>query len=308
MISESTRKHITNASLFAVLSKMASMAVAFFQSGSAIIFIDLVFEVLFYLCVIWLGYGLWLFYQDEKNRMLQYVSLLVIGGGILSIPIEIIYLLVQIEIITTNNTGVILSFISKILPAISLLVGFVILRSILDSFVPARRNILKGQLSLPIGYAMTIIYVIILTIVPIESMVVEVNGGLEVKSEYTYLFYTVSFLEMGMIVMVVLGFWYLRRAMLMLDKVPKEYFERRKQVDEYPAQRSYPGTFSRFSRTQNTIVPPSAAKSEPEIIDTTSSSDDSSKKKMFCVKCGLELEDDAVFCANCGEKNPYIAK
>ncbi len=308
MISEPTRKHITNASLFAVLSKMVSMAVAFFQTGSALVYINLVFGVLFYLSVIWIGYGLWLFYKDENNIKLQYVSLLVAIGGILAIPIEIVNLLVKTEIITTNNTGTILSMISKSLPAIGLLVGFIILKSILDSFVPARRNIFKGQLSLPIGFAMTAIYVIVLTIVPLETMVIEVDGQNQIKSEYLYLYYFVSFLEMGMIVMVVLGFWYLRKTFLMLDKVPKEYFERKKQVEEYPAQRSYPGTFTRFSRTRSPIVPPSAAKSEPEIIDTTSSSEVISKKKMFCVKCGLELEEDAAFCANCGEKNPYLIK
>lgn len=308
MISEPTRKHITNASLFTVLSKMVSMAVAFFQSSSASIFIRLVFEIIFYLSVIWLGYGLWLFYRDEQNKKIQYISLLTILGGALAIPILIVNSLVTIEIIEVNNIGVILTQISTILPSIGLLVGFVLLKSILDSYVLTRRNIFKGQLSLPIGYAMTICYVIILTIVPYESMFVEVGGELEIKSEYVFLFYVINFLDMGMIIMVVLGFWYLRRAFLMLDKVPKEFFERRKQVEEYPAQRSYPGTFTRFSRTQNTIVPPSAAKSEPEIIDTTSSSDVSSKKKMFCVKCGLELEEDEIFCANCGEKNPYIAK
>ncbi len=308
MISEPTRKHITNASLFAVLSQMISMAVAFFQSSSASIYIRLVFEVIFYLSLIWLGYGLWLFHKDERNKKLQYTSLLVLAGVALAIPILIINSLVAIEIIVTNNIGTILSQISTILPSIGLLVGFVLLRSILDSYVLARRNIFKGQLSLPIGYAMSIFYVIILTIVPPESMVIEVNGETQIKSEYVFLYYVVSFLEMGMIVMVVLGFWYLRRAFLMLDKVPKEYFERKKQVEEYQAQRSYPGTFTRFSRNQRTIVPPSAAKSEQEIIDTTSSSEVSSKKKMFCVKCGLELEEDAVFCANCGEKNPYLAK
>lgn len=308
MISEPTRKQITNASLFAVLAKMISMAVAFFEESSALIYIRLVFEVVFYLSLIWLGYGLWLFHKDEQNKKLQYISLLVLGGGVLAIPILITNSLVAIEIIVTNNIGIIFSQISTILPSIGFLVGFVLLRSILDSYVTARRNIFKGQLSLPIGYAMSICYVIILTIVPPETMVIEVEGKPQIKSEYVFLYYVVSFLEMGMIVMVVLGFWYLRRTFLMLDKVPKEYFERRKQVEEYPAQRSYPGTFTRFSRTQKTIVPPSAAKSEPEIIDTTSSSEVASKKKMFCVKCGLELEEDAVFCANCGEKNPYITK
>jgi len=308
MISEPTRKHITNAALFAVLARMISMAVAFFRTSSASDLIRLAFEIIFYLSIIWLGYGLWLFYKDEQDKKLQYISLLVLFGGVLAIPIFVVNTLVSFEIIVTNNIGIILSQISTILPSIGLLVGFVLLRSILDSYVLARRNIFKGQLSLPIGYAMFICYVIILTIVPPETMIIEVNGESQVKSEYVFLFYVVNFLDMGMIVMIVLGFWYLRRAFLMLDKVPKEFFERRKQVEEYPTQRTYPGTFTRFSRTQNNIIPPSAAKSEPEIIDTTSSSEVSAKKKMFCVKCGLELEEDAVFCANCGEKNPYLTK
>ncbi|MFW9852946.1 MAG: zinc ribbon domain-containing protein [Candidatus Thorarchaeota archaeon] len=306
MISEPTRKQITNASLFAVLAKMISMAVAFFQNNPASAYIELAFEVIFYLTLIWLGYGLWLFYKDEQEKKLQYISLLIILGGGLAIPLLTVDSLIDSNIIATNNIGAILTQISTILPPIGFLVGFILLKSILDSYVPARRNIFKGQLSLPIGYAMTICYMIILTIVPIESMTIEVEGKYQIKSEYVFLYYVVSFLEMGMIVMVVLGLWYLRKTFLMLDKVPKEYFERMKQVEEYPAQRSYPGTFTRFSRTQSSIIPPSAAKSEPEIIDTTSSSDVASKKKMFCVKCGLELEEDAVFCANCGEKNPYI--
>ena len=56
------------------------------------------------------------------------------------------------------------------------------------------------------------------------------------------------------------------------------------------------------------LIPPTAVEGETDTLQTEFSTDPTTRKKMFCVKCGLELEDDAVFCGNCGETNPYLKK
>ena len=333
MISDISRKRITLAALICVLSVLASMFAVFLQSEerfTAILLFVLGINIVLNGSLIWLGVSLYFFYKEETSGIVEMgssviidqdveekekwkqplfqSSLLIIAGGSISIPVNIITGLIILEILSTQNIELIINVIS-ILHALLLFGGFVQLKRVLDGFAAKKRNIYKGQTSLPIGYLMIVIYIVIITIVPVESMIVETTEGSAIKEGYEILFYAVSFLEIGQEVMFVLGFWYLRRVFTVLDKIPEEYFERRRQIiEEAQARRQssgFRGSIFRNTETLGSVLPQTPVKEEEneEITEETPKTYD---KKMFCVKCGLELEDDATFCANCGERNPYL--
>ena len=119
-----------------------------------------------------------------------------------------------------------------------------------------------------------------------------------------------------LVVVIVLGFWYLRRAFLVLDKIPDEVFQQmqeRKQAlaEQRQAGGAGGGLFGRRSRGLfGGFTPPQtqAPQQKTEPIEDLLIEEDTVKKKMFCVKCGLELDADSAFCADCGEENPYLKK
>ena len=93
-----------------------------------------------------------------------------------------------------------------------------------------------------------------------------------------------------------------------LDKLPEDFFEKAEAMKTMRAQQRAP-TRTMLGLGRDRPIPP-AQKTDDEIKyeSTVIPQEVSKDKKMFCVKCGLELEHDAVFCANCGEPNPYIKK
>jgi hypothetical protein len=331
MISDISRKRITLAALICALSVLADMFLVFLQSEerlTTILFLVLGISIVLNGSLIWLGVSLFFFYKEETSGIVEtdstviieqnvekkekwkqplfQSSLLTIAGGSITIPVNIITSLVILEVLIAENAELIINIIA-ILPALLLFVGFVQLKRVLDSFAVKKRNIYKGQTSLPLGYLMIVIYIIIITIVPAESMVVETAEGVTIKEGYQILFYLVYFLDIGQEVMFVLGFWYLRRVFTVLDKIPEEYFERRRKIiEEAQARRQsgFRGGIFGNTQTLGKVVPQAPIKEEEKEIDQETPA--TYDKKMFCVKCGLELEDDATFCANCGERNPYL--
>ncbi|MCG3226194.1 MAG: zinc ribbon domain-containing protein [Candidatus Heimdallarchaeota archaeon] len=334
MISDTSRKRITLAALISVLSILAGMFAVFLQSQDRLTVVALLllgFNIVLYGALIWLGVGLYFFHKEETSGIVEMgstviieqetqkenkwkqplyqSSLFIIVGGSIAIPIQVIIGLIFLDVFTLTNPDLIMNLVSLV-PAIFMLAGFIQLKRELDTYAAKKRNIYKGQTSLPIGFLMVIIYAILISIFPIDVLFVETAEGLAIREGYEIVYYIISFLEIGQDVMFVLGFWYLRRAFTILDKVPEEYFERKQQIiEQTQARRQQGGRGSIFggSRTLGTVLPQTPIKEKPK-EDDTEFAEELDAKKMFCVKCGLELEDDAVFCANCGEENPYLKR
>lgn len=335
MISDTSRKRITLAALISVLSILAGMFAVFLQSDerlTAIALLLLGLNIVLYSALIWLGVSLYFFHKEETSGIVEmgstviieqginkeetkwkhplfHSSLSLIVGGSIAIPIQVVTGLVFIEVFTLPNPELLLNLIS-ILPAAIMLFGFIQLKRELDVYAAKKRNIYKGQTSLPIGFLMVTIYAIMISIFPIDVLFVETAEGLAIRGGYEIVYYIISFLEIGQDVMFVLGFWYLRRVFTVLDKVPEEYFERKQQIIEQTQARRQQGIRGGIfggSRTLGTVLPQTPIKEEPK-EDDTEFAEELDIKKMFCVKCGLELEDEAVFCANCGKENPYLKR
>ncbi|NPD87642.1 MAG: zinc ribbon domain-containing protein [Asgard group archaeon] len=335
MISDISRKRITLAALTCVLSILVSMFAVFLQTGERLTTIALLllgFNIVLNGALIWLGVSLYFFHKEETSGIVEIgstviieqgtekdtkwkqplyqSSLFMIIGGSIAIPIQVIIGLVFLEVFTLPSPDLTLNMIS-LLPAILMLAGFIQLKRELDIHVAKKRNIYKGQTSLPIGYLMLIIYLILISVFPLDTILVEtVEGGLTIKEGYEIVYYIMSFLEIGQDVMFVLGFWYLRRVFTVLDKIPEEYFERRQQIIEQAQERrqqGFRGSIFRNSKTLGTVLPQKPIKEGLKEEDTEFA-EEPDVKKMFCVNCGLELEVDAMFCANCGEENPYLKR
>lgn len=325
-IKNSIRKHITNSSLVYVLAMMVSMFTFLLASGPAIVYVDIGLSVVQSLAILWLAYGLYSFHKDEENKTIFITSI--------TIGVAAIILLVSRFLGILYATGVI-SFgiisigdpvaqvqlpvnITFIVSAAVFTGAFYILKGEVDKYAADRRNIYKGQLSLPIGFALLFIYLTIETIIPQETYAYFVGEGedaeLFVEEGFQVLLWVQYFFSMGNLVMIVLGFWYLRRAFATLDKIPEELFQRIEEARAQQAQARQQGGGMFGGRRGGLfggLAPPPpvkpAVQSEEKIEDILID-DPSIPKKMFCVKCGLELDEDSAFCGDCGEPNPYLKK
>ncbi len=306
MISDTTRKHISNASLVIVLLLMVGMFVLFFSFANRLI-VNIIITSLTYSAMIWLSYGFYLFFKDEQNIKILYVAIIVGLTSCVSLPLAIVGDLINLQVIPVSaTTSLVIQGVST-LPLIGFIGGFFLLRGVLDQFFNDKRNVFKGQISLPLGYLFNLVSIILLTIIPLDQILVETAEGLEIIAGYEIYYYVLNFLDMGRIVLVVLGFWYLRRALSILDKVPPELLEKARQRMRTSAF-GFPRGNRQGAGDSGQLIPPTAVEGEMETSQADITTDPLLKKKMFCVKCGLELEDDAVFCGNCGETNPYLNK
>jgi len=319
-ISTRTRKIITWSALIIVFVKVIEMFIGpFIQSVS--IFISIALLIVGDIILIGLAYGFFLFYREEKNKNLLYSSILVLLGGIINIPSYIIVGLTEAQIILTSDTDTLAINILSIISLVSLLAAFVLMKQALDGFRLERRNVFKGQLSLPLGFFLQLIYVIMYMIVPLDTIqYIDSEGNLAILDEFTTFNNVAYYIGLAAVVMIVWGFWYLRRAYVILDKLPEGFFEKQEaqrsafsqQRAQQRAQRGQkpqkPAQSMLGLGRQRPILPSERKEDEIDYKTTIIPPDDFKGKKMFCVKCGLELEHDAVFCSNCGETNPYIKR
>ncbi|MCG3259947.1 MAG: zinc ribbon domain-containing protein [Candidatus Heimdallarchaeota archaeon] len=314
-IKNTTRKHITNSSLIYVLTMMISMFIYLLGSGPAIIYIDIALNLLQSLALIWLAYGLFLFHKEEENKIIFFTSLIVCSAAIVLLVSKILAIFYSIGVLVSSDPLRQLPVnITFIVSAAAFTFGFYQLKKAVDGYVIQRRNIYRGQLSLPIGFALLFIYLTVETIIPQETYAYYVAEELVVVEGYQILLWVQYFFSMGNLVMIVLGFWYLRRAFATLDKIPEELFQR---IEEAKAQRAEArqqgggGLLGRRGGLFGGLAPPRPVKpvsKTQEPIEEILIDDPTLPKKMFCVKCGLELDDDSAFCGDCGETNPYLKK
>ncbi|MCE7738264.1 MAG: zinc ribbon domain-containing protein [Candidatus Heimdallarchaeota archaeon] len=336
-IKNTTRKHITNSSLIYVLTMMISMFIYLLGSGPAILYVDSALNLLQGLALVWLAYGLFLFHKEEENKIIFFTSIIIGSAAIILLVSNILTIFYSVGVlVSSDHLRLLLSRISGIFYATGLLVssnplrllsvnityivsaaaftfGFYQLKTAVDSYATQRRNIYKGQLSLPLGFALLFIYLTIETIIPQDTYAYYVGEKLVIEEGFQILLWVQYFFSMGNLVMIVLGFWYLRRAFATLDKIPEELFQR---IEEAKAQRAEArqqggGMLGRRGGLFGGFAPPPPAKpvsQTQEPIEEILLDDPALPKKMFCIKCGLELDDDAAFCGDCGEANPYLKK
>lgn len=306
MISDTSRKHISNSALSIVLLLMVGMFVVFFTFANRFLII-LIIDLLAQIAIIWLCYGLYLFYKDEQKKNILYSTIAIFLAAVIGLAFSVFGGFINLQILQVSaTTSLIIQGVSSI-SLLGFIGGFFLLRRVLDGFVNEKRNIFRGQLSLPLGYLFNLVYIVLISIIPLNQILIETAEGLEIADGYQIYYYILNFLDMGRLILVVLGFWYLRRALLALDKIPPELIERARQRVRRSAF-GFPRSNRQSSGDSSQLIPPTAVDGETETTQADVLADPSIRKKMFCVKCGLELEDDAVFCGNCGETNPYLNK
>ncbi len=313
-IKNTTRKHITNSSLIYVLTMMISMFIYLLGSGPAIVYVAVALNLLQSIALIWLAYGLYLFHKEEENKIIFFTSLIVASAAIVLLVSKILDIFYLVGVLVSSDPFRRLPVdITFIVSAAAFIFGFYLLKKAVDGYVIQRRNIYRGQLSLPIGFALLFFNFTVEAIIPQETYAYYVAEELVIVEGYQTLLWVQYFFSMGSLVMVVLGFWYLRRSFSTLDKIPEELFQR---IEEAKAQRAEArqqggGMLGRRGGLFGGLAPPPPVKpvsKTQEPIEEILIEDPALPKKMFCVKCGLELDDDAAFCGDCGETNPYLKK
>ncbi|MCE7742941.1 MAG: zinc ribbon domain-containing protein [Candidatus Heimdallarchaeota archaeon] len=314
MISDKSRKSITNSALIYVLVMMVSMFIVFLNVGDIVIYLQIGFEVIKIGAIMWLAFGFLSFYKEEKNKIILITTILIFIASQLSIIVQTLYILYAAGAIEITRLSLLPTNLIEIVATLSLTVGFYELRRSVDSYAAEKRNIYKGQMSLPMGFGFLSLSMIINTIIPAETYIDYTDPANPIVAQgYDILLWVNYFLDMGSLVLMVLGFWYLRRAFLVLDKIPDELFQQMEERKQAAAQQrpSGGGIFGRRSGGLfGGFTPPSTQTQQQQVdpIEDLLIEEDPTKKKMFCVKCGLELDEDSAFCAECGEVNPYLKK
>ncbi|MBY8999766.1 MAG: zinc ribbon domain-containing protein [Candidatus Heimdallarchaeota archaeon] len=311
-ISIRTRKVITWSALIIVFLKVIGMFIGPFIQGTSLA-AAIALLVLTDLSLIGLATGFYLFFKEENNIYLLYSSILIFFSCIINITGIIIAGLTEANIIIDSDTNTLIINISSIISLVSLLTAFILMKLTLDGFRKEKRNIFKGQLSLPLGYLLHLVVFVMYMIVPRESITyIDADGNLAILAEFKTFDNVAYYIGLAAVVMVVWGFWYLRRAYVILDKLPEGFFEKTEARQAAMAQQKSQQRTQKPAQTmlglgrQRPIPPAQRTEEEIDYKPTIIPLKDFKGKKMFCVKCGLELEHDAVFCANCGEPNPYI--
>ena len=300
MISEITRKNINYSALSLVLIVLLSMFISFFQAANMSTIVNLMVKVLIPLLIIWLSYSLYTFAKEENNKEMNVVSILIFVGAIFHLIYNIISLLFGFKVLTLVRYLELIVYSSNLIGAVFFIIGFFKLKKIQDDFVLKQRSIFKGQITLVLAYIFLAVETIMLMIIP-ANVLLTATG--EVNPDYKTYYFVLYFVDIFYDVSFVLGYWNIRKNFVVLDKIPKEYFEKKQ------AQEAYRDIYQpRYLIADQKPIDENLGTGETKddsIIDTTSEKVDVKKKKKFCTKCGLELEDDAVFCPNCGERNYY---
>jgi len=307
MISDQTRKNITNAALFYVILSIISAFAGNF-TDTAIMSISFAIDIISLFCVLWLAYGIRMLYMEESTNNLKYSFLLVGIAAITEIIGTIAYLIAN-STFSDNKMLLIGSKISLALAFLLFIPGYWLLKNQLDIYFRERRNLFKGQISLPMGYFLRFVFTVMDIIKPLNELLVKTDEGVKIVPGWESYFIAVSFFQISYIFFVIIGYWNLRRTMLVLDRVPTSYLQLAKKPTPVYKQPPYSlevkdtgggNSINSEQKLVNHDIP-----STP-IAAQKGANNEQRKKKMFCIKCGLELDPDSKFCPYCGAKNPYI--
>ena len=298
MITEATRKKFSQVTLYLAFTGFVNLILNFFQINIITILIPLLF-VITYALMIWFSFTLLQFSKEEDSRDLKLTTIILFNGSLLSGVASTFIVLINSSLIESSYAIEVSIYSVCLLGSLLLIYAFYRLKVMFDGFVKDRRNLLRGQTSLLISFVLLAISLVILIIIPSDSLYLP-SGDL--NPEYGWFFLVDSLLNNFFVVMFVLGFWNMRRVFILLDRIPKDFWEKRMGTQQ--AQRSTFGLFNRSAQNQPPYHQPLIVDKE-KIVDVESESINTTKKREFCVKCGLEFDDDSVFCGNCGERNPY---
>ena len=291
---------------------MVSMFIVFLNVGDLIIYLQIGFEAIKIGAIIWLSIGFLDFYKTERNKLLLISAILLFVAAIISLVVQTMYVLYSVGAIKLTRLSLLPTNIIEILATVCFTVGFYQLKTSVDSFAAEKRNIYKGQMSLPMAFGFLALSMLINTIIPAETYIDYSDPANPIVAEgFDILLWVNYFLDMGSLILMVLGFWYLRRAFLVLDKIPDEVFQRLEEQRQAAAQRPQGGgILGRRGGLFGGFTPPPPQTQQKEFgpEEDFVLQDEITSKKMFCVKCGLELDEDSAFCAECGEENPYQKK
>ncbi|MHA1303008.1 MAG: zinc ribbon domain-containing protein [Candidatus Heimdallarchaeaceae archaeon] len=314
MITLKARQHIVMSSFFFVGSLILSTFIDAFVSLKLLL-IHLLPIFLSNGSIVWLGVGLYLFYKNEKDKKLKIISVLFMIQGVIGF---FMLLLGYFDFLYTFLNSIIL-LILQIFGATSILLlfaSFHLLREILNKLIKERRNIITMGFSLEIGFIIYFIYSIINIIVP-PTVYINVNVSEPIPilvisppaiyilagtliDEYKPIYFLLSFLEIAYLVTVVFGVWKVRKAFILLDRIPEKLFE---QLEIQKLSKKLDTSMQQIEEKLPQIEKIVSEEQQEKLqsIDKTTQ-----PKRMFCIKCGLEIEPDAQFCEECGAKNPYL--
>ncbi len=320
MISERVRSPILKSTL---IYSFVVMIISILQLFDKIYFYVSKFSDLIYASLlIWMAYGFYIFSQAEsslehKNEQTEIalgdldVSNVLKSGAILLLLSSSGYLFNSIFFLLDLMDSVEHSInMFRIINALNVMFffgisfSFFIIQKVFKLFEMIRRNLFNMGLLLVIGFGLQSVHSLITVIIPIEKML---DASLQPRDQYTVLYTITEFMEVGFLVLIILGMLRLRRAILVLDKVPEDFMNMINQLS-YPNMESNgtaknPTSPQSFQSVNLNYINENSPKT---LVEKQIERDEKRKKKMFCISCGLELEHDAEYCPECGEENPYI--
>ncbi|UJG41710.1 MAG: zinc ribbon domain-containing protein [Candidatus Heimdallarchaeum aukensis] len=304
MITLNARKHITLSTFVYVAIIILQTFVEAFVSYK-IIFIHVLPDFLSQIALIWVGVGFFLFNKEEKKVSInQLVVFLAIYGIISSSLILLSYIDFKFNFL--SDKMVLALQIVYVVNSSFLIYCSIIIQDITEQHVKNKRNIIQLTWSFTIGFVLLFIYNLLNVIFPPMKYVINSTSENAISffilsppkiyylvgtlnQDFKTIFFVLSIVEVSYLVFIVIGIWKLRKIFLLLDNIPPELINKLLTRKEEPS-------FVLESLEEKKLYPPSL---------TTEQQDKAVKKKMFCIKCGVELDPDALFCEECGERNPY---
>ncbi len=289
MITLKARNTILNSNLVIVVLVIIYSFLRIFTNIKTIdILTDIVFIILS-IILIWFAIGIYQLFQTDLNIRLLYVS----AGIILS---SITFIFPQTLLILIKNTIVIVEIsitdLLKLLMISSfmlLAVSFTELKKLIDLYVKTQRTLFKGDYYLPIGY---ILYAIIIGIsIFYPDDVLYVDGA--IVPDFWALILLIELLKLAHIILIIFGFWRLRRSFYVLDRI----------AELLPHHR--------LKELENDSIKIEQMLSSEDLsalkaLEKKTTTEYSPKQKVFCIKCGLEIPASSTNCPNCGSENVYL--
>ena len=304
MITANARKHITLSTLVYVALIILQTFVEAFVSYKIII-VHILPDFFAQIALIWIGVGFFIFNREEKRSSTNHLVLFLATYGIISSSLILLsYFDYKFNFLSDKITLVLQ--IIYVVSSSFLIYCSIIIQDITEQHVKNKRNIIQLTWSFSIGFVLLFVYNLLNVIFPpmkyIASSTSEnaitffvlsppkiyyIVGTL--NQDFKAIFFILSLIEVSYLVLIVLGFWKLRKIFLLLDNIPPELIDRlitRKEEQVF-------------------VLESLEEKEQHSSSFITEQQDKAVKKKMFCIKCGVELDPDALFCEECGERNPY---
>ena len=124
MINDKSRKHITNAALVYVLSMMVSMFIVFLNVGDTVIYLQIGFDVIKSVAVMWLAYGFISFYKEEKNKAILITAIVLFVAAQFGIIVQTMYVLYASGVVQITRLTLLPTNLTEIVATLGFAFGF----------------------------------------------------------------------------------------------------------------------------------------------------------------------------------------